>query len=207
MSTADPLTALEALWSTWKEHGESLTDEQWQRSTRLDGWDVRSLYAHAGAWPFGFAKLVGRVTDAEPTHESAVALLRELNRPDGLARSQSGRIAARAREDAETFSTEEMIEQFASVGPKAVDTARRLGPVAVDYSGLAVLRLDEAARIGIVEATVHLLDLQRALGRTPDVPADGLRHTTAVLGEMAPTVEFIEVATGRDDASVFPVMR
>jgi uncharacterized protein (TIGR03083 family) len=207
MSTADPLATLEALWSKWKEHGESLTDEQWQRSTRLDGWDVRSLYAHASAWPHGFSKLIGRVTDAEPTHASAVALLRELNRPDGLARNQSGWIAVRAREDAGTFSTEEMIEQFASVGPKAVDAARRLGPVAVDYSGLAVLRLDEAARIGIVEATVHLLDLQRALGRTPDVPADGLRHTASILSEMAPAVDFIEVATGRGDASLFPVMR
>jgi len=76
----------------------------------------------------------------------------------------------------------------------------------VDYFGRAVLRLDEAVSIGIVEATVHLLDLQRALGQPPNVPADGLAHTTAVLAEMAPPVDFIEAATGRSAADLFPVL-
>jgi hypothetical protein len=57
-----------------------------------------------------------------------------------------------------------------------------------------------------MEATVHLLDLQRALGRPPDVPADGLAHTTAVLAAMAPPVDFIEAATGRTTADLFPVL-
>jgi hypothetical protein len=38
----------------------------------------------------------------------------------------------------------------------------------VDYFGRAMLALEEAVSIGILEATVHLLDLQRAL----DVPAE-----------------------------------
>jgi hypothetical protein len=76
----------------------------------------------------------------------------------------------------------------------------------VDYLGLAMLRLEEAVSIGIVEATVHLLDLRRALDLTPDVPAAGLAHTAAVLTEMAPVVDFIEVATGRSTATLFPVL-
>jgi hypothetical protein len=76
----------------------------------------------------------------------------------------------------------------------------------VDYFGQAVLRLDEAVSIGIMEATVHLLDLQDALGQPPHVPADGLAHTAALLAAMAPPMAFIEAATGRGTAELFPVL-
>lgn len=56
----DRLTMLDLLWSAWKRQGETLTHKQWDRPTRLGTWDVRSLYAHAGAWPLGFSKLLGR---------------------------------------------------------------------------------------------------------------------------------------------------
>jgi hypothetical protein len=99
-----------------------------------------------------------------------------------------------------------MVEQFAATGPRAIAAARELGPVVVDYFGRALLRLDEAVSIGIVEATVHLLDLQRALGRPPAVPAEGLAHTAAVIVQMAPPVDFIEAATGRSTTDLFPVL-
>jgi len=206
MTADDRLTTLHALWSVWEAHGRALTDEQWDLSTRLGDWTVRALYAHAGAWPGGLAKLVERVRDVEPTHPSAAALLRDFNRPDGIAKRDADRVARGAREDAVTYSTAEMVEQFASTGPRAIVTARQLGPVVVDFFGLAMLRLDEAVSIGIVEATVHLLDLQRAIGAAPAAPADGLAHTAAVLTEMAPFVEYIELATGRATADLFPVM-
>jgi hypothetical protein len=200
------LTTLDALWSVWAEHGRSMTDEQWGRPTRLATWDVRSLYAHTGSWPFAFPSLVGRVREAKPTHATAAALLRDFNAPDGVARRLRDWAAAKAREDGATYSTAQMVEQFADVGPQAITTARHLGPVAVDYFGQAILPLDEAVSIGIMEATVHLLDLQRALGQPPNVPADGLAHTTALLAEMAPPVDFIEAATGRSAADLFPVL-
>ncbi|GII23855.1 hypothetical protein Pme01_34520 [Planosporangium mesophilum] len=183
-----------------------MTDEQWARPTRLGDWDVRSLYAHLGGWVFGFSMLVGQVRDVDPTHHTAAALLREFNRPDGLATSRADKVAAGAREDAAAYSTAQMIETFATVGPTAIATARRLGPVVIDYFGHAMLRLDEAVSIGIVEATVHLLDLQQALGAPPEVPAAGLAHTAAVLAETAPPVDFIEAATGRSAAGIFPIM-
>jgi hypothetical protein len=76
----------------------------------------------------------------------------------------------------------------------------------VDYHGQALLRLDEVVSIGILEATVHLLDLQRALDQPPNVPADGLAHTAALLAELASPVDFIEAATGRSATDVFPVL-
>jgi hypothetical protein len=167
---------------------------------------VRSLWAHSANWPFGFSVLVGRVTDAAPTHATAAELLAEFNAPDGIANTTRDRVAANGREDAAKYTTEQMVGQFAVTGPQAIAVARELGPVVIDYFGRAVLRLEEAVSIGIVEATVHLLDLQRALGREPDVPAAGLAHTAAVLAQIAPPVDFIESATGRASTDLFPVM-
>jgi hypothetical protein len=99
-----------------------------------------------------------------------------------------------------------MVEQFAGTGPRAIARARQLGPVVVDYFGQAMLRLDEAVSIGILEATVHLLDLQRALGEPAEVPVEGLTHTAAILAQMAPSVDFIEAATGRRTTDLFPVL-
>jgi uncharacterized protein (TIGR03083 family) len=206
MMIGDRLTTIGALWSVWAEHGRAMTDEQWERPTRLAAWDVRSLYAHSASWLFRFPVLLGQVKDAEPTHATAAALLRQFNAPDGVAHRLRDWNAAGAREDAAKYSTAQMIEQFAVAGPRAIATARELGPVSVDYFGQAVLGLDEVVSIGILEATVHLLDLQRALGQPVDVPADGLAHTTAVLAEMAPPIDFIEAATGRSAAAPFPVL-
>lgn len=206
MTLDDRLTILATLWSAWARHGQAMTPEQWQRPTRLGDWDVRSLYTHAATWPRRFPTLLERVTDTPPTHDTAAALLREFNRPGGVAHTRREQIAAAAREDAAAHPVEQAVDQFRHTGPRAIETARRLGPVAVDYGGHAILPLAEAVSIGVMEATVHLLDLQRALGVPPDVPADGLRHTVAVLVDMAPSVDLIEVATGRGTAKVFPVL-
>ena len=78
----------------------------------------------------------------------------------------------------------------------------------VDYFGRAMLPLAEAVSIGILEATVHLLDLQHALEVVPpDVPGAGLEHTVGLLAAMTPPVDFIELATGRSEVGLFPVLR
>jgi uncharacterized protein (TIGR03083 family) len=206
MTIEERLTTLDTLWSVWAQHGLALTDEQWTLPTRLGTWDVRSLYAHVGTLPAAFTNLADWVRDAEPTHTTAAALLRDFNAPDGAANRFRDWAAAGARDDAAKNSTAQLVERFTVAGPEAIATARRLGPVTVDYFGQAVLRFDEAAGIAIMEATVHLLDLQHALGRPADVPAAGLAHTTALLAEMAPPVDFIEAATGRRPADLFPVL-
>jgi uncharacterized protein (TIGR03083 family) len=206
MTIDDRLATLDALWLVWAEHGQAMTEEQWRRPTRLGDWDVRSLYAHAGSWPFMLSMLIDRVRDTEPTHATAAALLRDFNAPDGIAHSMRDKVATGAREDAARYSTAQMVQQFAGTGPQAIATARQLGPVVVDYFGRALLRLDEAVSIGILEATVHLLDLQRALGQPADVPVEGVTHTAAVLVQMAPPVDFIEAVTGRSTTDLFPVL-
>jgi uncharacterized protein (TIGR03083 family) len=207
MRRQERLTTLARLWTAWSRQGRALSPDQWDRPTRLGDWTIRMLYAHAAGWPVGFSRLVGLVRDTEPTHATAAALLRDFNRPGGIASSQAGDVATRARETASASTAAELIEQFAITGPRAIATARRLGPVVVDYFGRALLPLEEAVSIGILEATVHLLDLQRALGEPPDLPAAGVEHTVALLTQMAPPVDFIELATGRSSAALFPVLR
>jgi hypothetical protein len=42
---------------------------------------------------------------------------------------------------------------------------------------------------------------------TPAQLGAGLEHTVGLLATMAPTVDFIELATGRSQAAVFPALR
>jgi uncharacterized protein (TIGR03083 family) len=207
MPAEDRLTTLGLLWAAWEHQGRGLSADQWQQPTRLGDWTVRMLYAHAASWPAGFAHLVGQVRQAVPTHASAAGLLGEFNRPGGIATSQADRVAAAAREDAAAYTPAQMIEQFSVTGPNAITTARELGSVVVDYFGRAMLALEEAVSIGILEATVHLLDLQRALEVPPEVPRAGLEHTVVLLAMMTPPVDFIELATGRSQVALFPVLR
>lgn len=206
MTPDDRLSTLDELWAVWAAHGTSMTEEQWRLPTRLGTWDVRSLYAHHGGWSFALTSLVDSVRDVEPTHPTAAALLREFNASDGVANTRRQAVADGARQDAQTYGTAAMVEQFATNGPRALATARALGPVVVDYFGYAMLRIEEAISIGVLEATVHLLDLRRALGQEPDVPAAGLAHTAEILAQIARPVDFIEAATGRSTVDLFPVL-
>ncbi|MEU4236268.1 hypothetical protein [Actinoplanes sp. NPDC026619] len=61
---------------------------------------------------------------------------------------------------------------------------------------------DDAAKY----TTVHLLDVQRALGRTPEAPEAGLACTAAVIARIAPAIDLIEAATGRASTDLFPVL-
>jgi hypothetical protein len=58
----------------------------------------------------------------------------------------------------------------------------------------------------LVEATVHLLDLQEALGVAMPIPNLALERCAAVLLQLTPLADFIEVATGRSAAKLFPVL-
>lgn len=69
-----------------------------------------------------------------------------------------------------------------------------------------VMTLVEALRIVLLETTVHLLDVQRALDHQPGVPMQALQDTTHLLADLAPAVELIEAATGRSARSPFPVL-
>ena len=100
-----------------------------------------------------------------------------------------------------------LVDRFGVGGPVAVEALRAADPaVPVPWATFAVT-LTEVLRIAVMEASVHLLDLQRALGQPPEVPADAAAVTVRLLAEVAPAVEFIEAATGRTQTMPLPVIR
>jgi uncharacterized protein (TIGR03083 family) len=199
--------ALAELWDTWATTVATLPDDSWFAVTRLPGWDVTALVAHHSLFPHAIESLASRPVDGPATIESAAALLRRFNEPDGAATRLSGTVADQARDVASNVSHDELAARFRDGGPRAIAAARDAGPIVVDYFGHATLPLAEALWLALLEATVHLLDLQRAIGRAPDVPEAGLRATATLLAQVPEAVAFVEAATGRTGSMPLPFIR
>lgn len=110
---------------------------------------------------------------------------------------------------AAAHTRKELVDWFSGHGPRALQRLRQAEATLVvpwPASGV-VITLGEALRIVILEATVHLIDVQRALGHPPAVPPPALKDTAQLLAELAPAVELIEAATGRSTHSPLPVLR
>lgn len=203
-----PFDVLARLWELWAETGESLNADHWNCPTRLPGWSVKTVFAHHSQWTFVPQLLVNTPEVEEgPKWASAEDLLRHFNQPEGVASTAADGIAQQAIEDSEAIATDELITRFASTGQTGIRGARSEGSRVVDYFGQGAISTVEAMRIGVLEATVHLLDVQRALDQEPNVPASALVETRTLLAAIPPSVEFIEAATGRVNQAVFPVLR
>ena len=103
----------------------------------------------------------------------------------------------------------ELVDRFRVLAPRVVDRLRTAqADLVVPWPAAeAGITLVETLRIVLMEATVHLLDLQRTLELAPDVPAAALGSTVRLLAEVTPAVELIEAATGRSATSPLPVLR
>jgi uncharacterized protein (TIGR03083 family) len=199
---------LDEMWATWAATLRTLSVTEWSRPTRLPGWDVAALVAHHSMFPAsGVPAMLQRRRDDAPTMGSAAELLRRFNEPDGAATRLAGAVEEQARAVAGTIATDELVRRFSDVAPSTIAAVRDAGPIVVDYFGHATLALRDALTLAVLEATVHLLDLLRALDRPPDVPAAGLHTTVVLLAELAPRVEFVEAATGRSAMNPLPVLR
>ncbi|MEU1373839.1 maleylpyruvate isomerase N-terminal domain-containing protein [Streptomyces triculaminicus] len=210
----DRLDALERTWRVWAELGTDLTEDQWTAATRCPGWDVAAVYAHHSTFPRDMdGPLPPSMSSSleEPLEEpvTAVEALRRFNAPGGLAYAAAGAVADRAVSGATEAGRGELVERFAVRGPGAVRRLRAAEATrVVPWGGTGVVvELVEAVRLVLLEATVHLLDVQRALGRPPLVPPQALSDTARLLAEVAPPVDFIEAATGRSTRSPLPVLR
>jgi len=202
------LDALEQTWRVWAEIGKGLSDNLWSTPTRCPGWNVAALYAHHSAFPRDMSAPLP-LSDAVGDPVSAAELLRRFNVPDGVAHTMAKTLADLVVLDATEHTRRELIDRFSVRGPRALQRLRQVDATLVvpwPTSG-AVIMLVEALRIVLLEATVHLLDVQRALGCPPAVPSQALNDTAQLLAELAPAVEFIEAATGRSTHSPLPVLR
>jgi hypothetical protein len=118
-------------------------------------------------------------------------------------------VADRAVREADTVSRSDLVERFSRIGPAVVANLRGADPdrLVPWPAAEGVLPLTEALRIMLMEAAVHLLDVQRALSEEPAIPAGALRETVRLLGEIPDPVDLIEAATGRSELSPLPLLR
>lgn len=197
------LAALEQIWRIWAELGESLTEEQWSTATRCPGWDVAALYAHHSAFPLALSAPLPPRDDPMGEPVTAGEILRGFNAPDGVAHTMAGTVADHALSQAAALTRNELVDRFGVHGPCALQRLRQAeATLVVPWpASRKVIMLGEALRIVVMEATVHLLDVRRALGQPPAVPAPALKDTVQLLAELAPAVELIEAAAGRSTRS------
>lgn len=203
------LDALEQAWQVWAQLGDDLTEEQWSRTTRCPGWDVAALYAHHSTVPLAMSSLPPLPDGPVGEPVTAVEVLRRFNAPAGVAHTMAETVADGAVSEAAQHSRRELVDRFGVVGPRALQGLRHAeATVVVPWPAAgAVVTLVEALRIVLLEVTVHLLDVQRALDLPPAAPSSALLGTVQLLAELAPAVELIEAATGRSPHSPLPVLR
>ncbi|MGH3672482.1 MAG: maleylpyruvate isomerase family mycothiol-dependent enzyme [Pseudonocardiaceae bacterium] len=200
--------AVDAWRSTVAPNGHRVELGQ-SRPTRCPGWDVACLYAHVSVFPLVMSApppvLNGPV--GEPL--TAVEVLRRFNAPGGVATTMAKTVADAAVTEAAEHTRAQLVDRFTVQGSRALHGLRKTEPTTVVPwpASDGVMTLVEALRIVLIEATVHLLDVQRALDHPPAVPVQALQHVAAFLAAMVDPVEFIEGATGRTSIPVLPVLR
>lgn len=202
--------ALGRTWRAWGGIGGSLTEAQWSTGTRCSGWDVACLYAHHSRVPWRWSVWPPRQPESPSGSPlTAVEVLRSYNSPGGVASTAAPAVASAAVTEAAQHAPAEFVERFTVLGPTVIDQLRTADPdyVMAQPAVDAGMTLREVLRIVLMEATVHLLDVQRALNLDPAVPDAALAETSRLLAEVAPAVELIEAATGRSTESPFPVVR
>ncbi|GAA2821003.1 maleylpyruvate isomerase N-terminal domain-containing protein [Saccharopolyspora taberi] len=203
--------SLEQVWRAWAELGASLDDEGWNTPTRLDGWTVKDVYAHYGpALTGGLAAVEGPDVDKPLTHSTAAELLREFQRPGGVAHTLADTIRDTAVEQSRAQSADDVLRPFTETAPLLVAAIRENSlDRRIDYLGAAVLTAHEGLRIALMEGVVHYLDIADALGLPAPGPVGGepLTETVHLLADLADPVGFVEAASGRGTAQVLPVLR
>ncbi len=203
------LDALEQTWDIWGRLGESLTEEQWSTPSRCPGWDVAALYAHYSRFPLDMSTPPQAADGPVGERLMAAELVKRFNAPNGVAQAMAGKVADGAVAEAAAHTRRELFDRFVVYGPRALQILRSTEPTLVVRWPTSddVITVVEGLRVVLMEATVHLLDVQRALDHPPEVPPEALRDTVQLLAEIAPPVDFIEAATGRSTHSPLPVLR
>jgi uncharacterized protein (TIGR03083 family) len=194
------LTTLRELWQTWVKLGNSITPEEFDRPSLCADWTIKEVLAHASQAVDRLDEFAGKPTELPAEHKNATSFFNQFNlRPD-----DAGLVRDMAKKEAQDATAAELIAAFAERGPLAISKADRAGDIVVQTDE-GRIHIYDYIRTRTVESVIHLLDVYRPLGRTPEIPAAGLDYTAQVLLGFMDTAEFIEAATGRTDKVLFPV--
>ena len=194
-------------WQWWATTLTELDAAAWQRETRLPGWDVAALSAHASLLVRGLSVLSSQPLDTEPAVRSACDMLRGLNTPGGVATTFADGIAEMARRHAASMQPDGLVVAFTMTAPQVIANLELSGPIVIEYFGNGTFPIAEAMSIAVLEAVVHGLDLCAAVDwPASSIPPSPMAHTVGLLASMAEPVSFIEAATGRTSTPVLPVL-
>ena len=201
----DNTLALADLWDSWAEIGSNLKPEQWKLPTRCEDWDVQALFAHVSAGVGGLLTLLNeRNVDSAPDLVRATDIIRALKPSQEVAQKLAVRVSAMAIEDSRSQDPASLVDRLRSGREVCILAQQHLHDV-VDYFGRGNATVAGSVDLRIVEAAVHLLDLQASLGVPADLPESGRSVTMEFLVGLLPAVDFIEAATGRTTAQFFPL--
>lgn len=203
--TPSSVQALGKLWQVWLSECRQMSDAQWRLPTRCGEWDVMSLAAHVSSGVGGLDALVTkRVVDGPAVITTAAELIRAVKPSSDVAEELSVKVARSARDDADQSTAAELVHRFEQ--GVSLCSADSVDVQAVcDYFGRGYATVEAAVDLRVVEATVHLFDLQIALDKPLDAPVEGVRITRDFLTDLVPAIDFIEAATGRRPVDFFPV--
>ena len=192
-------------WQWWATTLTELDAVAWQRETRLPGWDVAALSAHASLLVRGLSVLSSQPLDTEPAVRSACDMLRGFNTPGGVATTFADGIAEMARRHAASMQPDGLVAAFTLTAPQVIASLERSGPIVIEYFGNGTFPIAEAMSIAVLEAVVHGLDLCAAVDwPASSIPPSPMQHTVGLLASMAEPVSFIEAATGRTSIPCCP---
>jgi len=199
---------VQQLWTTWAARGEGLTAAQWAGPTRLAGWTVRDLYAHAAPVPDELVMFLSTRAAGPPAVSTGAAILRAFNRPDGVAHVAAADIADAAASTAARISTADLVTRFRSATEPAFVARLRAIPAGqvVQHPVLGTVTVAALVEVSVMEHTVHLLDLIDAVGGPP-APADAVRRALDIVAAVPDPERLLETLTGRKPGTALPVVR
>lgn len=201
-------STLAEAWRWWATTLTELNAPAWRLETRLPGWNVAALVAHASLLVRGLDVMSSRPLDTEPAVRSAHDMLSGFNAPGGVATTFADGIAEIARRQAASMSPDELVALFAVTAPEVIASLEEAGPIVIEYFGNGTFPIVEAMSIAVLEAVVHGVDLCAATDASAaTIPQSPVEHTVGLLASMAEPVSFIDVATGRSSIDVLPVLR
>lgn len=194
---------LAELWRRWHAAGLWMPADRWTARSGLGEWTVRELYAHVGRGVSVLADLLAQdPAGGEPDLPDAGAYFAAL-KPLGAA--GAAQVAKTASAWAAERSDEALVATFRDPAAMIITALPAAGNRVV-RSIAGTIRVADFAVTRILEATVHLLDLDAVASHTGLPAPDAMRRCVDVLTDLTPPADFVRAATGRPAPVVFPVL-
>ena len=193
-------TVLADAWQRWAHRCTELSADQWAAATRCPPWDVHALTLHLCPDRAMFDALDDATIEGPAAVTDAAELLRQFNRPDGVAHTTADQLAQQAVSDAERLPPEVIVSRFTECAGFVRGFAMPSDTV-IQYPVVGSTTLAVVGEVAVMEATVHLLDLADAVGGV-EPSAEALYATRDLLIAVPDPTAAIEVLADRAPPAV-----